>query len=313
MKNSKYLIIGFLALLLTSCEEEFDPIGVEFEEELVVEGYIELGEEAFPPYVLLTKTFPYNAAVGSNTINELFVHDAEVKVTDDEGVEVVMEEYCLDDLPPNLRREIVRQLGIDVNDIMGLELCAYVDLLGEINLKEGGTYTLDIETVDNQLLKGVTTIPVHVPLDSVYFTEPPGKPNEDYAEMNCFITDPEGPNFYRFLTAENDGVLTAAFGTVTDDVFFDGQEFTFPISKAESPNDDVDLETFGLWEIGDTSTLKWITIDEEHYRFWLTFEFNRNNQGPFATYTRVEHNIEGGLGIWGGLSSSLYTQIVEIK
>ena len=49
----------------------------------------------------------------------------------------------------------------------------------------------------------------------------------------------------------------------------------------------------------------------EVYRNWNTLEFSNANQGPFASYTRLESNINGGLGIWGGLSVSYYTRVVE--
>ena len=35
------------------------------------------------------------------------------------------------------------------------------------------------------------------------------------------------------------------------------------------------------------------------------------NQGPFASYTRLQSNIVGGLGIWGGYSVSYYKRAVE--
>lgn len=317
MKNkSLYLfVLGFL--FLQACEQEFLPDGVDFEEEIVVEGYIEVGPEALPTYVLLTKTIEFfGDTIQPNQLNELFVRDAIVTVTDEAGNEVQLTQLCLDALPTDVQEQVAAILGIEIDPNQGIEvnICAYLDLLGEVEAEEGKSYDLRIEAGD-EVLTSTTTIPNHVPLDSVYFTTPPGNTGADtLAEMNCVISDPSGPNYYRFLTAENDGPLIATFGTVTDDVIFDGQTFNFPINKAEDPDDeDLDFETFGLWHVGDTATLKWITLDEEHFRFWETFEANRNNQGPFATYTRVSFNIEGGLGIWGGLSSSIYTEEVIIE
>ncbi|MBK8777276.1 MAG: hypothetical protein IPO25_07635 [Saprospiraceae bacterium] len=32
--------------------------------------------------------------------------------------------------------------------------------------------------------------------------------------------------------------------------------------------------------------------------FWNTLEFNKGSQGPFSSYTTINSNIIGGLGIW---------------
>ena len=96
-----------------------------------------------------------------------------------------------------------------------------------------------------------------------------------------------------------------------DDAFFDGDEFEFPLPEAEPRNTNASPTTFGLYTLGDTVTLKWTTIDEGNFNFWNTLEFNAINQGPFAAYTRIESNVTGGLGVWGGYSSHYYTLIVE--
>ena len=64
--------------------------------------------------------------------------------------------------------------------------------------------------------------------------------------------------------------------------------------------------TFGLFKIGDSVAIKWSAIDETHFNFWNTLEFNKGNQGPFSTYTTINSNIIGGLGNWGGYNSKIY-------
>ena len=63
--------------------------------------------------------------------------------------------------------------------------------------------------------------------------------------------------------------------------------------------------------VGDSVLIKWTTIDEAHFDFWNTLEFSNANQGPFSSYTRLQSNINGGLGIWGGYSVSYYSRTVE--
>lgn len=301
------------AIMISGCEEEFIPGGEDIESQIVVEGYIEAGENALPVYVLLSRSFPFYNDIDNDRLNDLFVKGAVVTVTRSGGETVELTELCLEEIPEPLREEVLAVLGIQTDTISGLpDICAYVDLMNEVIADEGGTYDLKVE-VEGRTITSTTTIPPHVPLDSVWFTPPPGEPADSLAEMNCRISDPGGiENYYRYLTAVNSRRLIPNLGSVTDDAFFDGQEFDFPLQKAEYITDtaDLDFNTFGLWNRGDTATLKWCSIDKAHHDFWLTFEFNRNNQGPFSGYTRVDFNIDGGIGIWGGYSVSYYELIV---
>ncbi len=316
-KNTILFCLILAGFSFTACEEEFIPGDGAIETEIVVEGFIESGENALPVYVLLTRTFPFFNEINLDKLNDLFVKGAVVTVTKDGTDEVQLTEVCLQDVPEELRDEVANLLGIVVTDSSELpNICAYVDLFSEVEAVEGSSYDLRIE-VEGKVLTATTTIPEHVPLDSVWFTDPPGEPNDTLAEMNCRITDPaDVANYYRYLTAVNSRALIPNLGSVTDDSFFDGQEFSFPLQKAEYLSDTLnepDFNTFGLWERGDTATLKWCSVDRAHHDFWLTFEFNRNNQGPFSAYTRVDFNIEGGVGIWGGYSVSYYEKVVPLK
>ena len=83
MYHSSILFILFIgSFLLLSCEKEFDPETTFDEPQLVVEGYIQVGPNALPPYVLLTKSVEYSSSINSGTLNDLFVHDAEVRISD---------------------------------------------------------------------------------------------------------------------------------------------------------------------------------------------------------------------------------------
>jgi len=104
--------------------------------------------------------------------------------------------------------------------------------------------------------------------------------------------------------------FTTPFGSVGDDALFDGQEFEFPLNRAFSRGDSIDPNTAGLWMRGDTMAIKWCTIDEAHYNFWQTFDFNRNSGGPFSSYTRVTSNVDGALGVWGGYSVFQWGDVV---
>lgn len=296
--------IGLCSLLVTACEEEFTPAPVEGAEGYVVEGYIEAGDNPTPPYVILSRSFPFFNEFSPDDLEDAFVHDAIIKVDDGEKT-VTLTEICLDELPPEFREQVGTFLGTPVDSI-GFNFCAYIDLSFSMLGEAGKTYELTIDVGEDQL-RAITTIPEVIPLDTLWFSNPPGEPSEVYAQLNVILNDPAGePNFYRYLTQEGDHPLLSPFTSVTDDLLFDGQAFEFPLPKAEPLDTDFDPESFGYYIRGSAVRIKWMTIDEAHFNFWNTLEFSTANQGPFSSYTRIDHNIEGGIGIWGGIAARYY-------
>lgn len=308
MDRLAVLFTLFLAFSLSSCEEEFFPDTTDNEQLIVVEGYIEAGEQASPPYVILTRSQAFFSEIGQDALNNLFVHNALVAVSDGEKT-VQLTELCLNDLSPEQQALAGELFGFNPDSI-GFNFCAYIDLTQQMMGKEGQRYELSIQA-EGEELTASTIIPNHVPLDSLSFDLPPGEPNDTLMQMLCYISDPANEvNYYRYLTRVNEGNFISGFASVIDDQLFDGQDFEFPLAKAEPRDAPIDPNTFGLYLRGDTVGVKWITLDEDHYNFWNTLEFNAANQGPFSSYTRISSNIEGGLGIWGGLSASYYEVIV---
>lgn len=309
---NRLLFIAFLATFFVSCETEFEPDIVTTDvEQYVVEGYIEGGDQPTPPYLTLTKSFGFNTEISLETVNELYVHDAIVTI-DDGTNQVTLQEVCLNELTPEQKELVGEFFGIDVDSI-AIDFCVYVDLSFQMMGEIGKTYNLHIETGD-KILTSSTTIPTHAPLDSIKFVELPTLGIDSLLELRCFFNDiPDEANYYRYWTQINDEPLLANVSSVTDDRFFDGLAFEFPLSKAESRDTEFDPVTFGLFTRGDTATIKWANLDETHFNFWNTLEFNALNQGPFSNFTRIESNIEGGLGIWGGYSVSYSTKIVETE
>ncbi|MCI5082460.1 MAG: DUF4249 domain-containing protein [Saprospiraceae bacterium] len=299
-------VLSFIlfTILLVSCEEEFTPDVISAPPEVVVEGYVEASDLSIPVFVILRNNFPFFSELGPAQLADAYIHDAEVLVRHN-GQETQLAEACLSDLPDEIADAIVSNL---IADIDTFELCLYIDLAFQIPRVEGGRYDLEVQ-VEDKRLSATTTIPEHVPLDSLQFVEPPGNPNDTLAQMRIFISDPaEVANFYQYNTQINLEQLQKPFASVTDDRLFDGQSFQFPLQKAERSIDatEIDPVTFGLFRVGDDVTIRWMNIDEAHFNFWNTLEFNIANQGPFSSYTRVQSNIEGGLGIWGGISASYY-------
>ncbi len=316
----KRIIYSFLlfTIIYSACETEYTPPVVSVNQQMVVEGYIEATKtNALPTYVILTRALPYFEELNLDQLNNLYVRGAKITVTSNDGVSIPLPEICLQDLDPETQMLVRPLLGFPAgNDSIKINFCAYADVLGLLKPVPGQTYTLKVEA-EGQILTASTTIPVFVGLDSLKFTPTPGKGIDTLAQLLATIADPaDRANYYRYLSRINNGAYTSGFNALTDDIIFNGQKFEFRLNKPESGDmeeeneEDRDPGTFGMWRRGDTISLKWCNIDKSHYDFWSTYEANRNNQGPFSSYTRIISNIKGGLGVWGGLSAEYYDLVV---
>ncbi len=308
MKIRQVIIAIIFSIAFFSCETEFIPEGIPFEEQIVVEGYIEAGEQATPPYVILTRNQAFFSEFNSNDFENLFVHDAEITVTDGEQT-VDLTEICLSELDPSQQALLSEFLGLEP-DSVGIDICVYTDLSFSMQGQIGKRYDLFVD-VEETTITASTTIPSHVPLDSLVFSPIPDPDNDTLQTLSAFLSDPPGiPNFYRYFSKVNNEAMLPGLQSVGDDALIDGEAFEFPLPRAQSRTEEFDPDTYGFFTEGDTVTIKWCNIDEEHFNFWNTLEFNAANQGPFSSYTVIDSNIEGGLGIWGGYSHSFYTIIV---
>lgn len=291
-------------VMFLSCETEFIPLNINTDPEIVVEGYIEKGEGAIPPYLLLTRSKPFFTALSTNQLDSLFIHNADVVITDGSN-QVKLNEICFNDLPSATKKILAENLGVNPDSVK-VNICAYIDLTGNIKPAEKHSYGLKIN-VNGKTVEAMTTIPPYVPLDSLWWREAPGKPSDTLLQLYSKIRDPKDQiNFYRFFCGINNGPLRTPFNSVFDDVLINGKDFEFRLMRPKVPGEEFDQTTFGLFRTGDSVSIKWACIDESHFNFWNTLEFNKSNQGPFSTYTTINSNIKGGLGIWGGYSSRIY-------
>ena len=308
MKFKSFAYIIALSTVFFACEKEFVPNLPTISEEVVVEGYIEAGPNPTPPYVILTKSLPFFKELTS--FNNVFVEGAEVWLSN--GTDSTrLQEFCWKNLDPSVRQQAALFFGINADSVSAdFNFCVYIDFAQRIKGEIGKTYTLRIKTKDGKQLNAKTNIPRAVQIDTIEFIKPPGiNQNDTMSQARATIKDPTGPDFYRYFTSINGSSYISGSNTVTDDAFFEGQLTKFNLLNSANESG----ENFGLFRRGDTVSIKFATIDKAHFDFWSTLEFNRNNGGPFASYTRVKHNISGGLGIWGGYSATYYDVIVPKK
>lgn len=302
----KYVLFLF-GLALISCEEPFTPDMSDVEPKYVVEGYVEANdaEQATSAFVTIMRSIPFYGDVDRETINELYVHDAVVKIS--RGNETFqLPELCISDLPEEVRKEIIKDLEVSTFDSIDIEFCVYIDINNELQAAEGDELKLIIY-VESDTLEAVTTLPYAVPIDSLKFKEPSGKGIENHKELIGYFSDPpEVANFYRYKVSVNKSRYQSGFISVVDDEIFNGQSFDFPLSNTTQFGEDFDPDVFGLYAVGDSVSIQWMSIDRAHYDFWSSLEYARTNQGPFSSYTRVRSNVKGALGVFGGFTTRYY-------
>lgn len=311
-----YILISFFLL---GCEEEITPDLPRAEEKLVVEGVI---EQDLPPYVMLTKNASYFDPVDMNTLNELFIKDAIVTVSDGDVVDTLL---FIDTLDIDFVLEQLEQfnLNISLDDIdFGIEeslpLNMYIgtNLLGEVGKK----YDLKVQ-MDGKTYTSTTTIPEPVEVDSIRYVYT-DEPEDSIGWLRLYITDPsELGNYYRVfsLTWGKDFTFVHPYRSILDDALINGEEITFTFNRGWDPTqgeiDDEDtLNQYPWWAfvVGDTVAVKLVTMDATHYDFWESIEQHQSTDGnPFATPISVRTNIKGGaLGVWGGYGA--YREVVVI-
>lgn len=306
MKRIKYIsFIIVMATLVAGCERDITLDLPHPEEAIVVEGHIEAGQF---PYIILMQNAAYFSPVDINTFAGLFVHDAIITLSNGDQT-VLMDEICLSTLPANLKPLVYQFLGITQDPPPGQDYCAYVNF--SMTGQEGKAYSIRIES-SMDTLTATTTIPPHVPIDSIWF-EPDAVYGDSLAAVRIQFKDPDTlGNYYRFFSKVNaEPFYPGYFGSVRDDNFANGQIFRGTIPRGVPSGSTINFETYGLFRKGDTAIVKVAVIDADQYEFWRTLEDQKRQNGPFSSPTYVKGNINGGLGVWGGYGSITDTIIIN--
>jgi hypothetical protein len=300
-----------LAFATSSCEA---PVTIDIPtgtEKIVVEGYI---EQDAPPLVILTKSAAYFEDVSLSSIQRSFVNGAVVKISDGTNT-ITLQEVASDTLPLDIKNAIGSNFNINfkVLDSLGFTFYFYTSIQPTAFGKLNTAYHLSIQ-YQEQMITATTTIPALNMLDSVW-TVPDTKNDSLHLLFVRYTDNPDERNFVRYFTKRNSEPFFAGyFNSVFDDrgLFnVEGKTFDFSLERGYDRTQNIDLDTYAYFRRGDTIRLRWCAIDEIHHAFWRTLEFDRNNQGnPFGASTRIQSNIKGGLGIWGGYAATYKTIII---
>jgi hypothetical protein len=317
--------IGIVLLfLLSSCEKEITVDLPEAENKIVVEGTIFPGDF---PLVLLTWTQGYFDPTDITSLQNLFVHDADVTIYAN-GTSYPLIEFCSSDLEPEELELAAAALGVSVESILSLDLCLYTTfaLTGSPNT----LYSIEIKK-DDIVVTGATKIPSLVELDTVFFDIINPAVQDSLGILYGQLTDPDTTgNAYRWFAKRinrypantpdeslrgqpKDRTFIAPFGSVYDDTFFNGLSFEFAYPRGIESNSqkfDDENDERGYFKVGDTVAVRGCTIDRGAFKFIRSLEAQIGNQGsPFAIPFNLESNLNGGLGAFIGYGAIFDTVV----
>jgi hypothetical protein len=271
-----FVLVSFAAF---SCNDDPSLNVPEPADKIVIDGWIESGQYA---KVLLTSNSPYFSSIDSLSIRSLVLTRAKVTLSDGIRSEVLILRRNDDYFPPYI---------FEGNEILG---------------DTGKIYTITAEYGGKKAWAS-TTIPAKVKLDTIFFKLEAN--SDSLGTIYIDFTDPPGKNYYRILTKRfgEDLRYYSTMLMALDDEYFSGEKFGFAISRGpESVLSSYGNEYFNL---GDTVGIKFCTIDNNQYDFWISMQdegFNASN--PFASsLTEIKSNVQGdGLGVWGGYGANYY-------
>ncbi|MBC7553544.1 MAG: DUF4249 domain-containing protein [Taibaiella sp.] len=288
------ILLLILSCFFTSCEKEIQVTLASTPPQLVVQGSIENGQ---PPLVFLTTSIGFFSKVDISDIQNIFVHDAVITVSD--GTRTTkLREYSID--TANGSRFSV--YSVDTSNIANL-------LLGEL----GRQYSLTI-TTGGKTYTSVTTIPFPKALDTLWFGPPSfARPSTPKNALELFgnYTDPDTPgNYVRYFTKRNNDAFYP--GGLFSDELVNGKKIN-NIDLFAGTNDTGSFRDDSLLYFypGDSVTLKWSEIDKGVYNFWNTYQFALQSGGnPFSSPINVKTNItNGALGVWAGYGT-VYSRLL---
>jgi len=300
----KYLLTSLLiacSIYFVSCEKEVKIDLKNGELKLVVDGQIETNGY---PFVVLTKSIGYFSKVDFKTLQNTFVHNADITVTDGTTT-IKLKEYAVDTGANG--SSLFSFYSIDTSDATSLSFRGQAEKYYSIKIVvDGKTYT------------STTKIPSVKGVDSIWFSQPGKVDNTPTAVvMYARYSDPDSlGNYVRYFTKRNSELFLTAFSSTFNDEIVNGTTLdslmlTAGYNRTKEPN----FDSLGFFFVGDTVSLKWSAIDKASYQFFSTLEYATGAVGnPFASPVNVTSNIQGNaLGAWVGYGSQITTRVVPKK
>lgn len=305
----KYRFTFLIFLLFFSCTKEVKIDIPGYEEQLVIDGYIETNQ---PPIVLLSRSKDIYGLTTLDSFLQGFVSGATVIVSDGTTTEQLIE-ICTDNLPPGFESIAASLFGISESELANYHLCGYTSFNPAIFGQVGKTYQLTVDFEGKTYTSSTELLPA-TPLQTTFWKEQVGLPN--YGFSYAILSDPpqKGDAYLWEVKRINkdslgnprDGKFTKTFTPVVDDAFFNGLTFEFSYENPMSYKDeDLENKYKGYYQLGDSVVIKFSKMDRGVFNF-LEKKYMQMQTGgsPFSSPANIPTNIQGGaLGLWAGYSS----------
>lgn len=280
-----YRIKCILALIvvLNSCTPELDFGNIDFEPQIVVEGWIENGTRA---NVLLTQWLPLYSEGKEVPAMDIPIKWAKVTLSDGEREEVL------------------------VGRMDQSYISSFVYTSSVIKGEYGKKYYLKVE-YSGKTITAETYIPEPVKIDA--FTV--SKCEDDFYSISAeFKDDPEQEDYYKFFSkviSDNKRFLPSFMGTINDKGY-DDHTIDVVVNRGLKIGKS-DIKYTPYYELDDTVVVKLTRLPKDAYLFWSDYENEvMNGKNPlFPSTTNLKSNINGGKGIWAGYAKD--EKIIIIK
>lgn len=319
MRITIILSVFFLFLLAGSCEKEIKLDIPGYQEQIVIDGFIETDQ---PPFVLLSNTKNIYAATDLNSFLNGFISGAIVTVSDGTTT-IQLDEICSDNLPVGSEALAAAIFGVPESELANYHLCAYTSFNSAIFGVVGKTYTLTVQ-YEGKTYTASSKIEQPRPLNKLFWKPEPKFPNADYGFSYAEMTDPANEyNAYRWevkrINLDSTGnprdlIFHKPFTPFADDEFFNGLTFEFWYENPMSFDDEnLANEYKGYYKLGDTLVVKFSTLDKYVFEF-MEKKYTQIATGgsPFASPSNIPSNIKGGaLGVWAAYSPVFDTLICK--
>jgi len=254
-------------------------------------------ENDLPPVIVLTKSLNYFSLIDTAIINNMFVHNADVFISN--GVLT----HKLKEYPVQVPSSGITlyNYSIDSSDLA----TAFV---GELNT----SYSLRIVSEGKEYTSSTTIPAIAKKPDSLWWKKAPFQEDTTRIILMAKSTDPPGlGNYVRYFTKKNSDPFYPGLNSVFDDQVIDGSTYELEVQPGVDRNFPGSIDD-NFFNRGDTLTLKLCNIDRAAYNFWNTWEFSAQSIGnPFASPNKILGNISNGaLGAFYGYGAFYKTIIV---
>lgn len=262
-------------LIIWSCGSMLPPE----ESSIVVEGWIEEGR---CPVVILTRSVPLSEEyVDVSELSQYVVNWGKVTVSDGDTTIVLTGMRDSKYSPP------------------------YIYTTGMMTGVTGKTYTLTVDYEDYHAT-AQTTIPKSVPIDSIRIS--PLEGNDESYRLYASFTDPsQSHDYYLVFVCDSvsDSQYMLGYMGCIDDAMYTKSVIEVPVYRGQRFVDDANYTPY--FRKAEHVSIKLAHVDKSAYDFWNDMQNNTSFSGNMFTpvTSNVHSNIEGGIGCWYGMGSSV--------